>query len=39
VIDGAITISQPYGNGWAVTALNESFGATASVQAIAVCAS
>jgi hypothetical protein len=39
VINGAITVSQPYGNGWAITAINNSFAATATVQAIAVCAS
>jgi hypothetical protein len=39
VINGAITISQPYGNGWAITAINNSLSTTATVQAIAVCAS
>jgi len=39
LVNGHITISQPYGNGWAVTAINDDGVATPYVQAIAVCAS
>lgn len=38
LVDGNITISQPYGNGWAITAINDAPG-SAYIQAIAVCAS
>ncbi len=39
LVNGHITISQPYGNGWAVTAINDDSVAMPYVQAIAVCAS
>jgi len=38
LVNGHITISQPYGNGWAVTAINDDPSATPYIQAIAVCA-
>jgi len=39
LIDGHLTIDQPYGDGWAVTAINDDFIATPYIQAIAACAS
>ena len=38
LVTGHITISQPYGNGWAVTAINDDVIVTPYIGAIAVCA-
>jgi hypothetical protein len=39
LVSGHISISQPSGNRWAVTAINDDSVAMPYVQAIAVCAS